>query len=140
MHAAETVWPDIQPSTAKELLAQDFYYLTWWTSTTSSATSVEDWLDEVLSVRRSLLRNLVVRLEVEWRPIYGRGQPHSCQIGGGAKLRRPRELRQQRDLQACESSSGSWASSGGLRIKLQPRSGNCVSSAGRKLIAGSRAS
>ena len=40
-------------------------------------------------------------------------QPHSCRIGDGAKLRRLRELRQQRDLRGCESSSGSWASSRG---------------------------
>ena len=43
------------------------------TTVTSSGDAVEAWIDEVLSVHRRRLSNLVVGLDVEWRPIFGRG-------------------------------------------------------------------
>ncbi|RLN24675.1 hypothetical protein C2845_PM07G17660 [Panicum miliaceum] len=43
------------------------------TTVTSSCASVERWLNEVLSVHRRRLHNLVVGLDVEWRPLFGPG-------------------------------------------------------------------
>ena len=42
------------------------------TTVTSSGASVKAWVDEVLSVRRRL-RDLIVGLDVEWRPLFGPG-------------------------------------------------------------------
>ncbi|CAO1948417.1 unnamed protein product [Urochloa humidicola] len=43
------------------------------TTVTSSGEAVEDWLDEIYSVHRRRLHKLVVGLDVEWRPLFGRG-------------------------------------------------------------------
>ncbi|PUZ55504.1 hypothetical protein GQ55_5G217500 [Panicum hallii var. hallii] len=43
------------------------------TTVTSSGASVKGWLDEVFSVHHRRLHKLVVGLDVEWRPIFGRG-------------------------------------------------------------------
>jgi ribonuclease D len=43
------------------------------TTVTSSGDAVEGWLYEVRSVHRRRLHNLVVGLDVEWRPPFGRG-------------------------------------------------------------------
>jgi len=43
------------------------------TTVTSSGDAVEAWIDEVLSVHRRRLSNLVVGLDVEWRPLFGPG-------------------------------------------------------------------
>ena len=43
------------------------------TTVTSSGASVKAWVDEALSVHRSRLRDLIVGLDVEWRPLFGPG-------------------------------------------------------------------
>jgi hypothetical protein len=43
------------------------------TTVTSSGASVKAWVDEVLSVHRRRLRDLIVGLDVEWRPLFGPG-------------------------------------------------------------------
>jgi ribonuclease D len=43
------------------------------TTVTSSGDAVEGWLYEVRSVHRRRLHNLVVGLDVEWRPLFGPG-------------------------------------------------------------------
>lgn len=42
------------------------------TTVTTSGAAVEGWLDEVLAVHRRRLHKLVVGLDVEWRPSFGR--------------------------------------------------------------------
>ena len=43
------------------------------TTVTSSGASVKAWVDEVLSVHRRRLHDLIVGLDVEWRPLFGPG-------------------------------------------------------------------
>ncbi|CAO2204265.1 unnamed protein product [Urochloa humidicola] len=43
------------------------------TTVVSSGETVEDWLDEILSLHRRRLHKLVVGLDVEWRPRFGPG-------------------------------------------------------------------
>ena len=44
------------------------------TTVTASGEEVEEWLDDILRIRRRRLRHLVVGLDVEWRPNFARGE------------------------------------------------------------------